>query len=153
MSSENKYAVILEAERYLHTLNDKYFKLSLSTTLVPNAKDTLTIGGYQCSAYYHPSWRYHKSEHRYGEIVFNCDYLIKQTREYVFETVRHELAHAICDLRYNNQEGDCNMGHGKIWIRVAKLLRVNTKRYEDLLNNEFINCLKHIPPPPNTKRI
>lgn len=61
----------------------------------------------------------------HGTVRLNVDLNIPRSREEVFHTVRHEIAHAICNFRHER-----NMGHGPEWIRVAKLLRVKTAPYE-----------------------
>lgn len=78
-------------------------------------------------------WAHWRNPHPYndpfGEILIDVE---KHTdKEDVFHTIRHEIVHAICDLRYNN-----GCGHGPQWIKIAKLLRVNTKRYELDLKSE-----------------
>lgn len=65
----------------------------------------------------------HSDDDPFGEILVDVEKHID--KEDVFHTIRHEIAHALCDLRYNN-----HCGHGPQWIKIAKLLRVHTKRYE-----------------------
>ncbi len=66
-------------------------------------------------------WRRFKTNDRFGEILIDVD---KHTdKQELFDTIKHEIAHAICDLRY----GECNHGHR--WIRIAKLMGVKTSNY------------------------
>lgn len=68
-------------------------------------------------------WRlYNSRKDRFGEILIDVEK--HNTEEELYDTIRHELAHAICDLRYG-----MNCGHGSLWIHVAKLLRVRHSQY------------------------
>lgn len=67
-------------------------------------------------------WRKYKASTRFGEILIDVEK--HNTEEELYDTIRHELAHAICDLRYG-----MNCGHGSAWIHVAKLMRVRHSQY------------------------
>ena len=58
-----------------------------------------------------------------GEIHINVSAVYTWTEDQLQELVRHEIAHAIVDQRYNGR------GHGTRWIRIARLLRVNVSNY------------------------
>ena len=70
------------------------------------------------------------------EVYVNIPNNMDQTYLEICDTMRHEIAHALCFIRYGKKK---KVGHGHEWIRIAKLLSVNTSRYE----NEFINSFKH----------
>jgi hypothetical protein len=58
---------------------------------------------------------------KFGEILIDVEK--HSTLEELLDTVRHEIAHAVTDLRW-----DCN-GHGEKWKRIAKLMSVDVSRY------------------------
>lgn len=72
---------------------------------------------------YRAHWRTIDMKDPFGEILIDVEK--HRSEEQLFETIRHELVHAVCDLRYNAW-----CGHGALFIRLAKLMRVNVKQYE-----------------------
>lgn len=130
---------ISNAEDYLDNLNRRYFKLSLDITCAPELDNNCGVSK-DCLAYYDPKWRrwHNDPKRKHGGITLNLLALFRYKEEYIFEVMRHELAHAICDMRYGKG------GHGPTWIKIAKLMRVDTKRYEEELNkHNNTNCCPH----------
>jgi len=121
-----KYDLIFEAADYLWKLNE-FFKLPLTVKLIPNARSAMWLAQYEAT------WIKHKANERYGTISINTALNLDRSKEEVFETVRHEMAHAICDIRYKIKGGHC-----ATWIRVAKLLRVKTRWYENQIDKATI---------------
>lgn len=124
------YSKIHDAIDYLNTINRKWFKLNVMTICVPygennvfKKENSIILGTYQPAI--------SKEGERYGgKITFNVESVLKMEQESIRELVRHEYAHAVADLKYNKH----HEGHGRTWIMIAKLMRVNTKRYELELN-------------------
>lgn len=74
--------------------------------------------------HYHSLWRaYNFTDDKFGEICIDVSKF--NSEEDLFMVIRHEICHAVCDLRFNIYPAHC-----KRWIRLAKLFRVNTKQYE-----------------------
>jgi hypothetical protein len=120
------------ATDYLWNLN-KYFNLPISLCTVPYSEDSFRTERGIIMATYKSTWKkckFYDGKERYGQITFNCESMCKLSDDKIKEIVRHELAHAIVDIRYKvDNEKAC--GHGSTWIKVAKLLRVSTHRYEN----------------------
>lgn len=131
MLTDEDFKILHEKDNYLERLN-RYFKLSLSITHVPYSDKQFEFKEGTAIAIYSSSWRRHFREgvndqqYKYGEIIYNCELLLKYSKEQIFETVRHELAHAIVDMRLGGEP----ISHGEKWIKVAKLLRCDVSRYQ-----------------------
>lgn len=95
---------------------NKKFKLKCQI-IIPHPLEKNIWGRYMAHG------RQIKHDYLFGEILIDVEK--HPTKEELFHTIRHEIAHALCDLRYNDPPN-----HGWQWIKIAKLLRVNTVRYE-----------------------
>ena len=72
---------------------------------------------------YNSLWRrFNINNDKFGEICINV--LKHKTEQDLYDTIKHEIAHAVCDLIYND-----NCGHGSTWIKVAKIMNVKTTNY------------------------
>jgi len=89
---------------------DVYFRLHC------NALPKNTLGEYRPL-----SRQYNFKYERFGEIVVDISQAINP--EELCDTIKHEICHALCDLRYNTT------GHGEQWIRLAKLFGVKHNHY------------------------
>lgn len=120
---------------YLCNLNTRYFNLCLTMCTVPYAKQEFTKpDGRITLAYYTKSWKssqFYDGKNRFGMITFNMESISTMPDEDICELVRHELAHAIVDIKLKCDHESC-CGHGRTWRRVAKLLRVKTERYSHI---------------------
>ncbi len=130
------YDKISTAIDYFHNINRKWFKLDVYFISVPCGEQTVfKRNAGICLAHYTPIT--YSDGYRAGHITLNVETLIKMDQEAINETIRHEYAHAVQDIKYNalnepnvNPNHKYGNGHGPTWIRIAKLMRVNTKRYE-----------------------
>lgn len=122
-----KFFITQKKERilcnYFHNLNDKYFKLPVD--FICSYPDQPPFANRRKHAYLERCIGFYDGACKM--ICLNMDYVETLSLERLMETVRHEIAHAIVDIRYKKP----NEWHGPTWIKVAKLLRVDTKRYVD----------------------
>ncbi len=130
----NVFRDTYDAVSHIEAMNRRYFKMNLSYVYYPPCDNQNFYGKYR------PRGKQLKLDFKCGDIVMNCGQLKYSNREWIFQTAKHELAHAICDLKLNIPGNHCER-----WIRVAKLLGVNhTDRYKTKIHkNSFCNCIIH----------
>lgn len=117
----------LELDDHLVSVGKKYFRQwnkKLNLPLGLNITSPLKERTY---GMYKPIWRIYNFKEPFGEIYIDVEK--HKDEEELFDTIHHELAHAICDIRHNMSNHD-NACHCQKWIRLAKLMRVDVKRYE-----------------------
>ena len=117
-----------ELDIELKKKSDDYFN-SLNDRLKLDVRFSAHCGGYveflpgTIMGRYNPtSKQWGINDKSFGEILIDISKHDDEVE--LFDTIRHEICHAICDLRYKN-----NCGHGELWIRIAKLFRVNVQQY------------------------
>jgi hypothetical protein len=76
---------------------------------------------------YHSLWRqYNFKNEKFGEITIDVEQ--HRDAEDLFDTIKHEICHAICDFQYDYKFP--TESHDSDWIAVAKLMGVDTAQYE-----------------------